>query len=198
MCDGCGQNFSIVRRRQVATGRKRRTEGNAMAAQRAARVGIGTQYKARYAGGAEPLSGGDDSVRPPPARIPHSSLQSFPFGPATLWGRVQSRGAMGAGETFQPSPAGRDRRSAKRRSEGNAMAARRGGDRYAVQRSTLAMLAEQNRCQVGPTILFDRPRQEPPPLTSSVPNVGPAMVRSEGGVDVRRVGGGAFQISVPG
>jgi hypothetical protein len=25
-----------------------------------------------------------------PGRIPHSSLQSFPFGPATLWRRVQS------------------------------------------------------------------------------------------------------------
>jgi hypothetical protein len=53
-----------------------------MAARRAARVGIGTQYNARYAGGAEPLSGGaHDSVRPPPAGSPHSSLQSFPFGP---------------------------------------------------------------------------------------------------------------------
>ena len=34
----------------------------------------------------------------------HSSLQSFPFGPATLWRRVQSRCAMGAGGTSQLSP----------------------------------------------------------------------------------------------
>jgi hypothetical protein len=49
-CDGRGQNFSIVARRQVPTVRKRRTEGNAVAARRAARAGIGTQYNARYAG----------------------------------------------------------------------------------------------------------------------------------------------------
>jgi hypothetical protein len=43
-----------------------------------------------------------------------------------------------------------------------------------VHRTTLATLAEQNRCQVGPTILFDRPRQEPPPLASFVSPLGRA------------------------
>ena len=43
-----------------------------------------------------------------------------------------------------------------------------------VHRTTLATLAEQNRRQVGPTILFDHHRQEPPPLTSLVSPCGPA------------------------
>jgi hypothetical protein len=41
-----------------------------------------------------------------------------------------------------------------------------------VHSTTVATLAEQNRCQVGPTILFDRPRQEPPPLASLVSQLG--------------------------
>jgi hypothetical protein len=52
---------------------------------------------------------------------------------------------------------------------------RHGGRRgwESVHGSTLATLAEQNRCQVGPTILFDRPRQDPPPLASFVSQLGP-------------------------
>jgi hypothetical protein len=49
-CDRCGGTFQTVARSQVPTVRKRRTEGNAMAAQRAARAGIGTQYNTRDAG----------------------------------------------------------------------------------------------------------------------------------------------------
>jgi DNA-binding transcriptional regulator YiaG len=72
-----------------------------MAARRTARVGIGTQYNARYAGGAEPLSGGaHDSVRPLPGRIPHASLHSFPFGPRHRPTRVSLADASRAKELF--------------------------------------------------------------------------------------------------
>ena len=55
-----------------------------------------------------------------PGRIPHSSLQSFPFGPATLWRRVQSRGAMGAGGTFQTVARRQVPTVRKRRTEGKS------------------------------------------------------------------------------
>jgi hypothetical protein len=75
-----------------------------MASRRAARVGNGTPYNGRSADGAEPLSGGPTILFDHPrAGIPRSSLQSFPFGPATLRRRVQSRGALGAG-AFQRGP----------------------------------------------------------------------------------------------
>ena len=44
--------------------------------------------------------------RPRPGS-PTPRFNRFLLGPATLWRRVQSRGAMGAGGTFPPSPAGR-------------------------------------------------------------------------------------------
>jgi hypothetical protein len=43
-----------------------------------------------------------------------------------------------------------------------------GGGWESVHRTTLAPLAAQNRRHVGPTILFDRPRQDPPLLASIV------------------------------
>jgi hypothetical protein len=109
------------------------------------------------------MSGGaHDSARPPPARVPHSSLQSFPGGPATLSRQVQSRGAMGSGGTFQPSPA-QVPMVRKRRAEGNAMAARGGrSGSGSVHSTTIDPLAEQSRCHVGPTILFDRSRPGTP------------------------------------
>jgi hypothetical protein len=61
-----------------------------------------------------------------------------------------------------------------------------------VHSTTLATLAEQNRCQVGPTILFDRPGRIPPLLGSPV---GPPLCGDQCRAEVRRVGGGAFQIS---
>jgi hypothetical protein len=76
----------------------------------------------------------------------------------------------------------------KRRVEGKCDAAGQGGSvRYTVQRkcgggaavgdgwesvhrTTLATLDEQNRCQVGPTILFDRPpAQDPRPSSLRFP-----------------------------
>jgi hypothetical protein len=55
--------------------------------------------------------------------------------------------------------------------------AARAGIRYIV---TLATRAEQNRCQVGPTIHFDRPRQEPPPFASFVSQLGRARALCDG------------------
>ena len=50
----------------------------------------------------------------------------------------------------------------KQRSTGDAMAAQRAaagfGEPQGIGSTTLATLDEQNRCQVGPTILPDRPR----------------------------------------
>jgi hypothetical protein len=65
-----------------------------------------------------------------------------------------------------------------------------------VHRTTLATRDEPNRCQVGPTILVDRPRQDPPPLVSFVSQLGPPFCgpRAEHGP---WVGGEAFQISAP-
>src|SRR2546426_437217 len=60
----------------------------------------------------EPMSGGPTILvdRPRPG-LPTPPPSDFPFGPATLWRRVQSRGAMGVrAELFNPSPAGRSRR----------------------------------------------------------------------------------------
>jgi hypothetical protein len=43
--------------------------------------------------------------------------------------------------------------------------------------TTLDTLAEQNRCQVGPTILFDRPRAGTlAPSPHSFPRLGPAVL----------------------
>jgi hypothetical protein len=56
-----------------------------------------------------------------------------------------------------------------------------------VRSTTLATLAEQNRCQVGPTILFDRPRPgTPTPLLNHFP-LGRPLCGGKCRADVRRV-----------
>src|ERR1700693_1646000 len=61
-----------------------------------------------------------------------------------------------------------------------------GGGWESVHRTTIAMLDEQSRCQVGPKILFDRPRPgSPVPHPSDFP-VGRAGAEGEGaGVEMR-------------
>jgi hypothetical protein len=73
-----------------------------------------------------------------------------------------------AAEFFQRGPqAGRDGEGngGRRRSEGEQRVAP-SRNRYSVPRSKSA--TEQNRRQLGPTILFDRPRQGAPHSSSSI------------------------------
>ena len=44
-----------------------------------------------------------------------------------------------------------------------------------VRSTTAAAVREQNRCQVGPTILFERPAKIPPPSFDHFP-FGPAIL----------------------
>ena len=112
----------------MATGRAAqvgtRYNGNATAVQRAARVGIGTQYNGDAVPEQNRRQVGPTILFDRPRQDPHSSLQSFPFGPATLWTSAEPM-CDGWGGTFQPSPAGRERRSGKQRTERSAMAVQR-------------------------------------------------------------------------
>jgi hypothetical protein len=109
-----------------------------MATQRAARAGIGTPYNARYAGGAEPLSGGaHDSLRQPPAGTPAPSPPSFPGWARRSVGRGQSRCAMGAGELFKFRPLDKDDAvpRVRKAADGGKCDGGLGRNRYTVQRS---------------------------------------------------------------
>ena len=92
-----------------------------------------------------------------PAKIPRSSLRSF-----SLWTRHSAETSaelnvrLGAAEFF-PVASRQVRRVRKWRREGNEWAARV-ERRYTIQR-TIRWL--KNRCQVGPTILFECPAQIP-------------------------------------
>src|SRR5436853_7887745 len=60
------------------------------------------------------------------------------------------------------------RRGRKRRREGNARAAQgTASGRASVHDTNLRSVGEQNRCQVGPTILFECPAQIPRSFTRS-------------------------------
>src|SRR6266851_2636281 len=129
-------------------------------------------------------TGAHDFVRPPPPSTPHSSSIRFPRG---LAGRsVETRAGStcdacdGAAELFKPGPhAGADGEEAwDGENCAGVPAVGAGGNRYNVQRNaaafggrrrvgigtytTLAPLDEPKRWQLGPTILFDRPRPAPP------------------------------------
>ena len=111
------------------------------------------------------MSGGaHDSVRPPPAGIPHSSSIRFPCGAATRWRREQSRGAMGAAVwrnfSNRRPQAGADGEEAAVDGRCEGGPASRGWE--SVHRTTLATRDEPNRCQVGPTILLNGPRPGAP------------------------------------
>src|SRR5713226_1449975 len=125
-------------------------------------------------------TGAHDFVRPPPPSTPHSSSIRFPRGLAALWRRMQSRGAMARGNfSNRAHHAGADgEEAADGENCAGVPAVGAGGNRYNVQRNaaafggrrrvgigtytTLAPLDEPKRWQLGPTILFDRPRPAPP------------------------------------
>src|SRR5436853_528624 len=111
-----------------------------------------------------------------PAQIPRSFLRSF-----SLWARHPAETSaelnvrLGAAE-FSPVASRQVRRVRKRRREGNA----RGGagndsGRESVHDTNLRSVGEQNRCQVGPTILLRAPRQDPPLLPSIIFPLGQAQ-----------------------
>jgi hypothetical protein len=101
----------------------------------------------------------------------------------------------GAGGTFQSSPqAGADGEEA---ADGGKMRRRPGGrpGSGSVHSTTLATLAEQSQCQVGPTILFDHPPPgSPAPHRSDFP-VGRPLCGVECRAEVRWVQAELFKPS---
>jgi hypothetical protein len=77
----------------------------------------------------------------------------------------------GCGGTFQTVPRRQVPTVRKRRTEGKCEGGPGGrAGSGSVRSTTLDTLAEQNPCQVGPTILFDRPRgRSPAGLHQSIP-----------------------------
>src|SRR6266853_144795 len=141
-------------------------------------------------------TGAHDFVRPPPPSTPHSSSIRFPRG---LAGRsVETRAEPrcdACGRTFQTGPTTQVRTVRKRGTERTALAFQRSaqvgiGTTYNGMRpfggrrrvgigtyTTLAPLDEPKRWQLGPTILFDRPRPAPPtPPPSDFPVGWPAAL----------------------
>ena len=59
-----------------------------------------------------------------------------------------------------------------------------GEGRASVHDTTYDPLVEQNRCQVGPTILFECPAPDPPLLPSIIFPLGPAWVISSRQIDL--------------
>src|SRR6266567_4267655 len=113
-----------------------------------------------------------------PAKIPRSFLRSF-----SLWARHPAETSaelnvrLGAAEFFLP--AGRcdgEEAAEGRKCEGGA-----GNDsgRESVHDTNLRSVGEQNRCQVGPTILLRAPRQDPPLLPSIIFPLGPPSCGDE-------------------
>src|SRR5438309_1596598 len=130
-----------------------------MRGRRSERLGsrVGTRYNVRSAGCAEPLSGGaHNSLRVPRPDPPLLPSIIFPLGPPFCGDECRAERALGCGGIF-PRDQQAGARVRKRRREGNEWAA--GVERrYTIQR-TIRWL--KNRCQVGPTILFECPAQIP-------------------------------------
>src|SRR5947208_2942871 len=125
------------------------------------RVESRTRYKARCPWGADPSRGGADKPRGRHrAKRPLTPAISFPLGPPFCGGQCRAERAVGAGEFF-PWGQQADARVRKRRREGNARAAQgtaSGRESYTIQTCDPSV---SNRCQVGPTILFECPAQIP-------------------------------------
>src|SRR5437667_86148 len=103
----------------------------------------------------------------------------FPLGPPSCGDECRAERALGCGRIF---PCGQQAGATvrKRRREGNA----RGGagndsGRESVHDTNLRSVGEQNRCQVGPTILLRAPRQDPPLLPSIIFPLGPPSCGDE-------------------
>src|SRR5438067_4273177 len=122
----------------------------------------------RKCGGNKLSGGAHDSLRvlrPDPPLLPSII---FPLGPPSCGDECRAERALGCGRIF---PCGQQAGATvrKRRREGNA----RGGagndsGRESVHDTNLRSVGEQNRCQVGPTILFECPAPDPPLLPSII------------------------------
>src|SRR6266581_4180365 len=110
-----------------------------------------------------------------PAQIPRSFLRSF-----SLWARHPAETSaelnvrLGAAEFFPvASRQVRGEEAAEgRKCEGGAG---NGSGRASVHDTNLRSVGEQNRCQVGPTILFECSAPDPPLLPSIIFPLGPAL-----------------------
>ena len=91
----------------------------------------------------------------------------FPVGPAARWRREQSGRVMGCGRNFQTVARRQVLTVREQRSNRDAMAAPRAAWE-SVHRTTLATRDEPNRCQVGPTILLERPPARAPSLLHQI------------------------------
>src|SRR5438874_2349387 len=110
----------------------------------------------RKCGGNKLSGGAHDSLRvlrPDPPLLPSII---FPLGPPSCGDECRAERALGCGGIL-PRGQQAGARVRKRRREGNEWAARV-ERRYTIQR-TIRWL--KNRCQVGPTILFECPAQIP-------------------------------------
>src|SRR5712691_9471791 len=131
------------------------------------------------------MSGGTQNSHRPPRQHPHPLLHQI-----SIWaGHAAEPSAAprcdGSGGTFQTVARRQVRTVRKRRRERTAVVFQRAaqvgtynnGKAAVVRRSaqveigtqyTLATLDEPSRCQVGPKILLDRPRQHPHPLLHQI------------------------------
>src|SRR5438132_2902045 len=97
----------------------------------------------------------------------------FPLGPPSCGDECRAERALGCGRIF---PCGQQAGATvrERRREGNAGGgAGNDSGRESVHDTNLRSVGEQNRCQVGPTILLRAPRQNPPLLPSIIFPLGP-------------------------
>src|SRR6184192_78184 len=114
-----------------------------------------------------------------PAQIPRSFLRSF-----SLWARHSAEtsaelNVRSVRQNFSLWPAGRcegEEAAEGRKCEGGAG---NGSGRASVHDTNLRSVGEQNRCQVGPTILFECPAPDPPLLPSIIFPLGPPSCGDE-------------------
>src|SRR6266581_3682821 len=135
-----------------------------MRGRRSERLGsrVGTRYNVRSAGCAEPLSSGaHNSLRVPRPDPPLLPSIIFPLGPPFYGDECRAERALGRGRIFprgQQAGATGEEAAEGRKCEGGAG---NGSGRESVHDTMCDPLVAQNRCQVGPTILFECPAQIP-------------------------------------
>src|SRR5206468_2031936 len=103
----------------------------------------------------------------------------FPLGPPFCGDECRAERALGCGGIFprdQQAGATAEEAAKGRKCEGGAG---NGSGRASVHDTNLRSVGEQNRCQVGPTILFECPAPDPPLLPSIIFPLGPPSCGDE-------------------